>query len=193
MRPAWKAAVLMTMATILATACGSRGDDRAIPRPEAYPRISMPDSSYTLLDVRGTKFEINSAATVDSASTGTSGSWITLFYPGVDCADIYLTLSISTPDSILSMMDNRRQRMSLNLSGSKAILTELTSAGGWEAEMITGSEALSTPVQILARKDDRMLSGTLYLRVPPATDPDSVRPITDAAGRDMLTLLKSLR
>ncbi len=137
---------------------------------------------------------VNSGAVAESTLRPDGSRWITITYPGGINPKVFLTLSTaSTPDSAAAITINRRERMTLNLSGAEAILTNLSSAGGWECEMVTSREALSTPVQILARRDNLVLSGSLYMQLSPSTAPDSVAPVIDAIDRDMLTLLKSLR
>lgn len=188
-------AILILLIAVSLTACGDRhGTSAPVPRPEAYPRIEMPDSSFTTFRTAGMEMAVNAGAEAESTLRPDGSRWITISYPGGVNTKVYLTLSTATStDSTAAITANRRERMALNLSGAEGLLTTLTSEGGWDCEMVTSREALSTPVQILARKNNLILSGSLYMQLSPSTAPDSVAPVIDAIDRDMLTLLKSLR
>ncbi len=183
---------LIAAITLSALSC-TRGHSTSTPRPEAYPRIAMPDSTFTQMNISGISLAINDGAVADVEEKENGDCWITIGYPSFSNASIYLTLSNATKDEPAeAIVDNRRERMALNLAGADGIATTLTSSGGWDCEMITSRSALSTPVQILASKDGRVISGTVYLQIPHTTPTDSVSPVIDALERDMLTLLKAL-
>lgn len=178
---------------IMSATASCRRGKATMPKPEAYPRIEMPDSSFHPVKAGGLELTLNRGAETTVTERTDGGTWITISYPtGID-AKVYLTLTPAagseTTDTIIA---NRRERMSLNLSGSEAIATTLTSRSGWECEMLTSNSALSTPVQILASDGHRVISGALYLDIPASTAADSVAPVIDAIDRDMLTLLKNL-
>lgn len=177
---------------------GGSGDSRvAVPRPEAYPRVVMPDSSYVDLPMAGgVTLRVNEGAGVNVSSRD-GAEWVDIRYKGVwGDPGVYLTVTCAQSCEVDEVMANRRERMALNLGGQRYELTELTSAGGWECMMAVARGSLTTPVQILARKDGRVISGALVLTLPDADgvapDPVAFAPVVDAVERDMLTLLKSL-
>lgn len=72
-------------------------------------------------------FEANTAA---EARTDSGGRWLTLHYP-VYNADVYVTFSeVDGADALIAVLDNRRERMSLNLNGAHASTIHVTSADG---------------------------------------------------------------
>lgn len=159
-----------------------------MPRPEAYPRMALPDSTYTLMEVNGVEFAVN-----EGAEVAVDGGWVTLTYSGVPEASVYLSVLKAADDSLPAMLANRRERMSLNLSGARAEMLEMVNPEGWQGEMVTSREAYSTPVQILAFRPGALVSGALYLQLPPTVTADSIAPVIETGRRDMLTLLKSLK
>lgn len=183
--------------------------DRPVPKPEGYPRIEIPASLYTLTDISGIALHLNTAAIVSrrpsSASESsavdslvvptatTSATWLDVTYPTFPGSRIYLTLlPIATPSEMDAALANRIERMQLNTGGNPTELIELTSDGGWQCQMAVTRSSLTTPIQILARGDRRLLSGALYLDYPPETQPDSVAPIVDTVRRDLIHALKHL-
>lgn len=183
---------LSAFGILLLAAC-SGGHQTPTPKPEAYPRIEMPDSVFRTVSVNGTDIAVNSGAVAKIEEKENGDSWITVTYPSFGNVTLYLTLSNATPEEPAeSILANRRERMSLNLSGAESLLTTLVSTGGWECEMLSSRSSLSTPVQILASKDGKVMSGTMYLHISHTTPADSVSPVIDAVERDMLTMLKAL-
>lgn len=192
-------AVVVPLFLVGATGCGGCGSDRGVavvPRPVAYPRIAMPDSDYVDLPLAGVvRLKVNGGTDVN-VSSHDGAEWIDIRYQGVWGEPVaYLTLTEAKAEDVEAVMANRRDRISLNLGGLRYELTELTSVGGWECLMAVARGSLTTPVQVLARKGERVISGALVLTIPPGTDaPDPVAfaPVVDAVERDMLVLLKSL-
>lgn len=185
---AWLAALL----TIVA-ACGGRGDGPVVPRPAAYPRVEIPDSAYRRVDVGGLTLMVNSVADVRVTPVD-GGAWVDISYPVFSSPRMYLTLTECGPGGLDGVMANRRERESLNLGGRRYELTELSTPGGWSCTMSVARGSMTTPVQILAHDDRRVLSGALMLSLPDslASDPAVIAPAVEAVGRDMIVLLKGL-
>lgn len=175
-------------ATLMLAASCSQGE-RAVPRPDAFPRLNLPDSAYTWHNAAGKPMLLNRGFTV-ADSTRERSTWLTLQYPGFSEGKFYLT--ISREENVENAIANRVERIGLNTGGLPGEQTELTSANGWECLMIHTPGSRTTPVQVLASKGDSMLSGTFYLQLPAGTSPDSVSPVATSACRDMLELLKHL-
>lgn len=181
--------------------------DRPIPKPEGHPRIEIPAPLYTLTHIDGIALHLNSAAIVShrpSSATHTSTShptaipspsatWLDVTYPTFPGSRIYLTLlPIATPAEMDAAIANRIERMQLNAGSNPTELIELTSDGGWQCRIAVTRSSLTTPIQILARSNSRLLTGALYLNYPPQTQPDSVAPIVDTVRRDLIHTLKHL-
>lgn len=187
MRPA--ATIILSL---MLTAC--TGGEHSVPKPEAYPHIEMPAHDFEIMNVGDTGIVINTGTTASVEVRGKGNTWVTIKYPVGFEANVYLSvINVTHQDSVTQIMANRRERMALNLAGSEGVLTTLVSEGGWDCEMVTSHTSLSTPVQLLARKDDKIVSGALYMQLPAGTAPDSVTPVIDSVSLDILTMLKSLQ
>ena len=177
---------------------GNSGNDRraAIPRPMAYPRIAVPDSSFTAVEADGIRLLVNENTDVNVSPTD-NGAWIDVSYGGYGSPRLYLTVTdCPDTDAMSATLTNRRERMILNLGSNRYTLTELTTPSGWTCAMTVARTSLTTPVQILAHNDDKVISGAFTVTLPDSvssvTDPVAIAPIVDAAERDMLVMLKSL-
>lgn len=190
------AGILTVAATTSCTRCG--GDTAAFPRPEAYPRIEMPDSSYVTIDLPGLPLKINRSAGAKVRAGESGGAWVDISYNVTGIPTVYVTLTeTSGAGETADVIGNRRERMRLNLGGNRAVLTELVSADGWECELMVSRTTLNTPVQFIAHKDSRVLSGALVITMPDnfvdqGSDPTVAAPVIDAVERDMLEMLKAL-
>lgn len=179
--------------------CTVRDDKTAVPKPEGWPRIEVPAQNYTDRTIGGINLRLNSEATANTETRVDGNQWIDITYPQFRQAKIYLTLSSATADEMQNVLANRHERMELNTGGALTELTELTSEGEWQCELAMTRNSLTTPLQLLAHDSihangiGHVLSGALYLDVPPHTAPDSIAPIVRAIKDDMLTLLKHLR
>ena len=189
---------LLAALAILMSLCACRqGRPAAVPRPQAYPRIEFPDSTYTLRDVEGVKMLFNTAATVTLRPSGAArGAWIDVTYPCMTAPSIYLTLTQAEDSTDFAYaLSNRRERMALNLGQGRAELTELTAPGGWECQLLVARGSLTTPVQVLAWRAGEMLSGALVVTLPDSlgtADAAFISPVISGVERDMMVLLKNL-
>lgn len=178
---------------LLCAGCGGRDNDSPVPRPRAYPRIILPDTLYSALPGVPVRLEANRDA-VAAVRQGEDGRsiWIDLRYPS-----LMSTLSITVTPTLDAQkldeaVDNRLERILLNIGGNHSELTELMSAGGYDCRMFTVRSGTVTPLQFLAIGDDRIVAGTLVLDYP-AESADSLSPLLDAAGKDMLHMLRGLK
>lgn len=183
-------ACLACLTILTCVACGGGDTRRPVPRPDAYPRLNLPDRSYAFSDTGVKSLNLNKSVSIDTERRGES-LWITLSYPGFHEGRFYLTLTTGEAD-MASAINNRMERIGLNTAGLQSTQTELTSSNGWRCIEVETPGSLTTPVQILAAKGDSLLSGTFFLELPPSTATDSVAPAADLAAADMLELLKAL-
>lgn len=190
--PAVVAAAILALVT---TGCGRR-ESAPVPKPEGWPRIEMPAPDFRPYGCGGVELLVNSEASVSSreADDG-NGRWIDVAYPGITDARIYLSLtSAGSGVELQRALANRHERMELNSAGARTEIIQLTSEAGWECELALTRSSVTTPVQLLAHDGaGRMLSGALYLNLPPGTPPDSIAPVVEAVSRDLTEMLKHLR
>lgn len=183
----------LTALLLLTTACGGRGSDAAVPRPVAWPRVEMPDSSYAVVYARGLRLHVNESAGVN-VSPVDGGAWIDVGYSAIGSPHLYLTLTECGPEGTGAVLANRQERVMLNLGGQRCEITEFATPAGWECTLVVARGSMTTPVQLLAHDRHRVLSGALTLSLPDslATDPAMIAPMIDALERDMTVLLKGL-
>ena len=167
-----------------------------MPRPQAYPRIEFPDSVYVPVEVGGVTMLFNDATEVHESPSGAmDGAWIDVRYKCLTSPELYLTLTQSNDSVEMALaLDNRHERMALNLGQDRAELVEFTSPGGWRCQLLVARGSVTTPVQVLAWKRGEMLSGALVVNVPDSlsADPAYIAPVVEGVERDMLTLLRNL-
>lgn len=192
--PLLHAAIAATL-ILLPAGCGRR-ETAPVPKPEGWPRIEMPAPEFTAVESGGTELLFNSDARVESREAdGGGGRWFDVTYPGVHGARIYLSLTaVGDTAELEKALSNRRERMELNTAGARTEITQLRSEAGWECVIALTRSSVTTPVQLLAHDGrSRMLSGALYLNLPPDARPDSIAPVVLAISRDLTEMLKHLR
>lgn len=188
-------AAIAATVILLPAGCGRR-ETAPVPKPEGWPRIEMPAPEFVSVESGGTELLFNSNAIVESREADRGGGrWFDVTYPGVNGARIYLSLTaVGDPTELEKALANRRERMELNTAGARTEITQLRSEAGWECEIALTRSSVTTPVQLLAHDGrSRMLSGALYLNLPPDTRPDSIAPVVRAVSRDLTEMLKHLR
>ena len=129
-----KALLLSALAlVVLLNSCDSGG--RPVPRPEGYPRIALYEAVYRNDSIGPVIFESNAGTAVTERRQGADGTgWLTLAYPRYG-ATLYLTASPATASTLGGIIDNRLERISLNIGGATTELTELTGKGGWHGRV----------------------------------------------------------
>lgn len=179
---------------VLLNSCDGGG--RAVPRPEGYPRIALYEAVYRSDSIGPVIFESNAGTAVTERRQGADGTgWLTLAYPRYG-AILYLTASPATASTLGAIIDNRLERISLNIGGATTELTELTGKGGWHGRLTLTPSGSATPLQILATspRGDCVVSGALFLEgAATATSPDSLAPALEAVRDDIIHAVNALR
>ena len=179
---------------VLLNSCDGGG--RAVPRPEGYPRIALYEAVYRSDSIGPVIFESNAGTAVTERRQGADGTgWLTLAYPRYG-ATLYLTASPATASTLGGIIDNRLERISLNIGGATTELTELTGKGGWHGRVTLTPSGSATPLQIFATspRGDCVVSGALFLeRAATATSPDSLAPALEAVRDDLIHAVNALR
>ncbi|MDE6117467.1 MAG: hypothetical protein K2G33_08180 [Duncaniella sp.] len=184
---------LIILAAMTTVSCHDNRE-KATPKPQAYHRISIPDSVYISYNTGTADLMVNADAVI-ADSIRQDGRWIDISYPHFPGAKIFLTLTSTTPSALPALIENRTERIRLNTSSATTEVTELTSVGGWSGTLFMTRNSLTTPLQILAYNPDHtgLLSGALYISPSPSATPDSIAPIVSAVSHDLLTTLKNLK
>ena len=176
--------------------CGNRQTtDTGIPRPVAYPRPVIYDPLYTSAGLPA-DFEVNASATVtDAGKSATSENqpvWVDITYPAYG-ATLHCTFTpVDDEASREKAMDNRLERMALNVGDNMAEQTELTSPGGFTTIILSTMGRTLTPLQFLSVGDCWVISGAMRFHAE-AVETDSVRPLIDAVKTDIIHAAENIR
>lgn len=178
----------LTVCCIGLAACGggSQSPDQsdttvAIPRPKAYPRLTIYGPEYVNAGLPA-GFRTNRAADVDTVDA--RGQWYDVCYPAYG-ATMHLTfrpVDSSTRDAIV---DNRLQRMALNIGDNFAEQTEVESHSGFTTIILTTTGPTLTPLQFLSVGGQWVINGALQFDASEVVA-DSVMPIIEAVKADVV-------
>lgn len=190
MRPV--AAILFSA---LLAGCTSDTAHTPVPRRTAFPRITLCDTLYAAVDSLPVHIELNSALKADVTKRMDGSVWLTARYPAYN-ATLYVTLSPVTESEVESVIDNRTERMHLNINGAGINIEEADNASGYRSNIVRTLSPSSTPLQFLAVNPARarwVVYGSVFFEGSSATTSlDSIMPVYDAVARDlrhaMLTL-----
>lgn len=172
-------------------------DNTAIPRPSAYPRLTLYDTTYVDAAVAPPHFEVNASAIAKKITSTTSDNnnnvWLDVIYPAYK-ATLHCTFTPVDSISRIRVTDNRAERMALNIGDNEAEQTEITNPNGYVSIVLTASGPTLTPVQFLSAGSDWVISGALELNdVPSAAALDSIRPMIDAVKTDVIHTMRNLK
>lgn len=182
------AIIAVLLAAVAASGCGGN-DSSPVPRRRAWPRLPEYDTCYTAAQGAAARFYVNCAA---ETRTDSGGRWLTVRYPLYD-AEIYVTVSrVSTPERLRAVLDNRKERMALNIGGASATTSHTGSPAGFEAALVEAPGS-GTPLQFVATDGQGcVVSGAARLNVDAAAPYDSIRPVEQTLRRDIVYALKHL-
>lgn len=169
--------------------CGNDSSNRKpvdTPRRIAYPRIDTYDTVYTAIGDLPVNMEVNAGAVVSIPRTENEDViWIDVDYPRYK-ATLHCTVMATDPQKTPMIVDNRTQRMSLNLGENAATqLTVRSRSGVYDSVVLTTTGQTLTPVQFLSVGQRWIVSGALQWHDTMLSSADSISPIVDAVTRDV--------
>ena len=190
---------ILTM-TLLLASCGrkhpSETDVTEIPRPRAYPRIQLYDTVYTDRHGLEAGFIVNEAAEVNRKMIAGSGQqphssgWADVVYPAYS-ATLHCTFTPVDDSTRSQVVDNRTERMALNIGGNTAEQIGLSTTSGYDAIVLTTVGSAVTPLQFVAAGRKWVVSGALTFEAE-SIDADSILPIISAVRTDVIHAIKHL-
>lgn len=180
------ALLIIGCAGLLFTNC--RREVQAVPKPRAYQRLDSYAGEMLPAKCSGVTFLVNSAAITQSRQKG----WLDVLYPNYR-ASIHLSVSQPMNEVELSnALDNRAERVELNLAGRRADIDRFESVGGFSVSLMRCVEPSPIPYQFVAVGPNRqLLSGAVAIsgNVEPA---DSLAPVLSRLRNDVQVMLNSL-
>lgn len=182
------------LCVIVASGCGSGsgGDYSPTPRRRVYPRPRILSQEYFVPESLPLHIEINTGADTLCERRPDGSVWLTVGYPDY-AATVYWTLTpVKHKEDVRGVIDNRMERMSLNIGDDRAEIYEFSSQGGFEGAVMKASGVSSTPLQFVGADMNKwVVSGTVWLSSP-GVAADSLQPYVDALSRDIARALSSL-
>lgn len=193
-----KTFALCILATLIAVFASCSGHERTAPRPQGHPRAQAYDSVYAAPAGLPLHFEANAQAEATVESKDGGAVWLTVNYPAYD-ARLMCTFTPVTSATVSGVVDNRAQRMALNVIGNEPQVDELVNDAGYAAVIICDPNAVATPVQFLAAPaelegDGWVVSGTAFFRNATAgASIDSLAPMVETMLRDVRHSIRVLK
>lgn len=187
---------ITVLACLLSGCTGTSAPDTvAVPRRHAYPRIELPDSAFTEVSAGAGNLTIgiSKASTIALRGSGKGNSgFIDVAYPGFN-SSIYFTVTPVTPATAGEVIDNRVERMELNLGGAEAELLEFDTPAGFECKVLVSRGEISTPVQFIATDGASLVvSGAAFVRDASPSAADSIAPVVGMLRRDIIHALSTM-
>lgn len=172
--------------------CSSSNGDKTFPRPEAFPRIEVFDSLYDVIDSIPIKFEANRQADIQLSQNGFNilyAPYRTTIYCSVSSAD--------NKNDLKKIVDNRRERIELNIGGNPTEVIEVTAAdSSFTSWLYYTPVSTPIPVQFLSVGGENgatVVSGSAVMStVVEPEKQEAVQPIIDFIRRDITHSLKTL-
>lgn len=184
--------ILFALLATVASSCGGGGGDVAVPRPEAYYRVTPYPGRYVDAAVGDVVIPVNSSCEVALDTAANGFIWLDAAYPRYG-AVLRFTLSPLSGKELFNAVDNRLTRMSLNSGGNATEIITLSSGSGSVGSTILVSPgATVTPVQILATDSlSFMLSGVLEMSRPDVSREEAA-PVVKAVTDDLINAAKKI-
>ncbi len=178
--------MLMAFSIVLASCSGNNS---AIPRRTAYPRIVAIDTVMTQVPNLPVRFLVNSSA---SLSENASKGWLDVKYDDYN-AILHITFTSTSPNKLSEIIENRMERLILNTGGRSSKQTEFVNNFGFHV-YLSETDGIATPIQFIASDDSTLvISGAYYLEDVKVTENiDSISPVIDILRSDLMRCLSAL-
>lgn len=190
-----KTALAAVIGCILLAACSPDQGHTPVPRRTAFPRVCLYDSTYTSVDSIPVNISLNSALTPEVKTRQDGSIWLTAEYPAYN-ATLYVTATPVNESTVESIVDNRTERIHLNINGAGIRIEEMDNAAGYHSNIIRTVSPSSTPLQFLAVNAGRprwVVYGSVFFGEMAASTPlDSIAPVYEAINRDIRHAMRSL-
>ncbi len=186
--------VAVCVLAVTALASCSKNPEAAVPRPHAYPRIALYDTAYRVVEAAPVCFDANASAEAECRPGACD-----IRYPRYG-ATVYVGIAAVKPEngSMAAHIENRLQRMALNLEGVPSHYAEVAVPPGCVARLVIADGPSATPVQLLYADTVRCIvaSAAAFLHdgtLRGAGAVDSLRPVTGALAADLRRLAATIR
>lgn len=128
----------------------------------------------------------------EAAISEVNGLWADISYPAYGMT-VNLTVTPISVAGLEQVMENRTERMALNLGGAQAQMMRFDTQSGSSATMLVSRSAMGlTPIQFLATDSAEWVLSGFATTADAAVNPDSIRPALDSVEADVIELLRRL-
>ncbi len=177
---------ILATITLLVTACNKKAEkETPVPRPEAYFRIEVPDTTYLPYRIGDEIIMLNAA--IDSIETVHVGDnyWLTATYPD-NRATLYLTITDVSVTTESQVIENRTERMSLNTGGNQCYIENFRTGKGRTATLLVTPSGSPTPVQLMViGHGDKIITVAASCEEAATARTDSLQPVVNMLVRDL--------
>lgn len=187
---------ILAICVAMLAACSKQ--ERTAPRPQAHPRVQAYGTVYAAPQGLPLHFEANAQADAQVETKDGGAVWLTVNYPAYD-ARLMCTFTPVNSATVSGVVDNRAERMALNVIGTEPQVDELVTPAGYSAVIICDPNAVATPVQFLAAPAELdgqgwVVSGTAFFDRARAGDSlDSLAPMVETMLRDVRHSISTLQ
>lgn len=184
-----KNSFIVFLGILLLVSCSRKNSDNTIPQREGFPRVEALDTLYREVSDGTFTFKINRQTTWSTSDDG----WSNIVYPRYGVTLHLTAIEFDSEEAFEKALDNRLERMALNIGAEAASDSLFFNRNGMEALTLTCYEGILTPIQFVSvDKPRRLLSGTVVMggNTKPA---DSAAYIVRYINVEVDTLLQSLK
>ncbi len=183
--------ICIVLISIILVCCNTNDNTYTTPRPKGFARIPTYDSTYISISHENIHFEINSSTLVTRNSL--NPQWYNISYPKYN-AILYCSFTPTTKSSIDNIINNRIERISLNIGDNIYISTDLKNGYNFTSTILRASTGTANPIQFISTDNDSwVVSGSLFIANFSTYKNDSLYPIIDAVERDLIHALKNIK
>lgn len=187
MLPIW---IVAACIPLLLSECNSN-DYIATPRPTAYPRIALHDSSFTAVALPRISLQVSTSA-IASLHEKENATWIDINYPNYN-ATIHATYTPVDNTTLNATLANRSERIALDLGDTTFENISINNPDGTSANIYATRNNMVTPLMFLATDHKSwILSGAVAFDGTSTINYDSVAPIVNTLQRDLIHTLQNL-
>ncbi|MCM1222660.1 MAG: hypothetical protein NC548_50190 [Lachnospiraceae bacterium] len=166
-----------------------------MPRRTAYPRVAEYAERYAAVDSLPLLIEANAQAMTSTELMPDGTVWLNIEYPAYN-ARVYFTLTPVDSATVEAALENRAERIGLNLGNAQAESEHFTNPNGYYTTLVKAPQALPLPVHFIAVKPGApkwLVSGSAMIDgTGPQTPADSIGPVIETIYRDISHAMQRL-
>lgn len=195
--------IFIIFAPVLFASCNPDGKEKTgaeqsegytpVPKRYAYPRIQLPDSSFSVSPALPLSLQVNDAAKAEIDRSDNRSVWVNVSYPSQQATIHYTFTTVDNEVELNDIIENRLERIGLNIGSNDYETISFETPAGFKNNIFV-SAAGNTPVQFIAYDGlKNVVSGMAWLPYGQTARPDSISPIVEMLQRDVIHSLKTLQ